>query len=249
MECSAQRRSWQQCVRILLCLSLNQQQLPHFCWPAFPQWAQAEPAAFVLQVRLGKLAVAVAVLDLLYQVLDSCPEALGADNVGWGCSPDASCHLQESLPASPPAEALKENLEKERLACADFLFAITDEILSPEQEACCEVFSYPWHVDLLELCHILASRHGIPAVRHLAPAVAFPKRPMLLSGSFDRRLSMCAFWIWLREVWQRTSTLYIHTYTALTEYAVGMRSPGYRNVSFKYVDDRQKEDNSVSIQN
>ncbi|KAK9868761.1 hypothetical protein WJX84_009448 [Apatococcus fuscideae] len=70
---------------------------------------------------------------------------------------------RESLPASPPAEALKENLEKERLACADFLFAITDEILSPEQEARCEVFSYPWHVDLLELCHILASRHGIPA--------------------------------------------------------------------------------------
>lgn len=55
------------------------------------------------------------------------------------------------------------NLERE--ACEDFLFAVTDDLLTPWQEATCEVFSYPWHLDMLAICNVLAAQHNQSTVR------------------------------------------------------------------------------------
>lgn len=73
--------------------------------------------------------------------------------------------MQDNLPESPVVETLRQSLENERTACSDFLFSVTDEVLTPQQEALCEVLSYPWHMDFLELCHILTGRHNVSTVR------------------------------------------------------------------------------------
>ena len=56
------------------------------------------------------------------------------------------------------------------------MFVIADDILTPQQEATCEVMSYPWHPDFLEMSHILAGRHGLSLVSHWS-ALHFNHRP------------------------------------------------------------------------
>ena len=73
-------------------------------------------------------------------------------------TPHTDC-MQGGLENCPAAKRLEASLNLEREACEDFLFAVTDDLLSPWQEATCEVYSYPWHLDMLSICNELAGQH------------------------------------------------------------------------------------------
>ena len=72
--------------------------------------------------------------------------------------------MQDGLASYAAAKEFAANLTAERENVLDFLFVIADDILTPQQEATCEVLSYPWHPDFLEMSHILAGRHGLSLV-------------------------------------------------------------------------------------
>lgn len=67
--------------------------------------------------------------------------------------------LQGGLEGCAAAKRLEDSLNLERETCEDFLFAVTDDLFTPWQEATCEVFSYPWHLDMLAICNELAAQH------------------------------------------------------------------------------------------
>ena len=75
------------------------------------------------------------------------------------------CNVQGGLEGCAAAKRLEDSLNLEREACEDFLFAVTDDLLTPWQEATCEVFSYPWHLDMLAICNVLAAQHKQSTVR------------------------------------------------------------------------------------
>lgn len=74
-------------------------------------------------------------------------------------------NIQGGLEGCAAAKRLEASLNLEREACEDFLFAVTDDLLTPWQEATCEVFSYPWHLDMLAICNVLAAQHNQSTVR------------------------------------------------------------------------------------
>ena len=81
--------------------------------------------------------------------------------------------LQGGLEGGAAAKDLETSLNLEREACDDFLFAVTDDLLTPWQEAICEVFSYPWHLDMLSICRELAAQHQQALVRSLGTLYYF----------------------------------------------------------------------------
>ena len=74
--------------------------------------------------------------------------------------------LQGGLEGCAAAKRLEDSLNLEREACEDFLFAVTDDLFTPWQEATAEVFSYPWHLDMLAICNELAAQHNQSTVSH-----------------------------------------------------------------------------------
>ncbi|KAK9822304.1 hypothetical protein WJX74_004982 [Apatococcus lobatus] len=140
-----------------LCWNVHRQQQSGLQPPGRHIWAQ-----LLTQLRLSpeQQEQMLAARKRLLHTLDAVGHARWDIIVQLG---QAALELgRDNLAESPVVEALRQSLDNERTACSDFLYSVTDEVLTPQQEALSEVSSYPWHMDFLELCHILAGRHNLP---------------------------------------------------------------------------------------
>ena len=69
------------------------------------------------------------------------------------------------------ARGLHASLEEERDVVHTFLYRVTEEILTPVQEAWLDTQLHPWFPDVWGLCNLLAAQHGLPPVCPLLHAV------------------------------------------------------------------------------
>eukprot|EP00884_Botryococcus_braunii_P022247 jgi/Botrbrau1/8706/Bobra.0311s0018.2 len=79
------------------------------------------------------------------------------------------------------ATALLDNLEEERKAVRNFLVCFFDKILSPIQEARCDIYSFPFCPNVLAMAHLALGLTPpavrLPNVRHLAVSVGIEQWP------------------------------------------------------------------------